>query len=155
VDALCAALIGLVGAVIGFAFMSRWQVDTAYATMVPHLVLTGVGIGLTIAPIAAAVVDASPEGYRGTASGAVIIFRLIGMTLGVSSMTTYGLYRADVLSARWLLPLASLSEVVRVGLEVATTVVNETFLIAGVVCLLAFLPVFRLGDIPMKGESDG
>jgi MFS family permease len=149
------ALIGLVGAVLGFAFMSRWQVDTAYTTMAPHLVLTGVGIGLTIAPIAAAVVDASPEGYRGTASGAVIIFRLIGMTLGVSSMTTYDLYRVDVLSARWLSPSASLSEVVRVGLEVATTVINETFMIAGVVCLLAFLPVLRLGDIQMKGESDG
>jgi MFS family permease len=138
------ALIGLCIAVLGFGLMSHWRVDTTYATMAPHLLLAGVGFGLTIAPIAAAVVDAAPEGYRGTASALVIIFRLVGMTLGVSTMTTYGLHRADVLTARLLPQGAELTETAMVGMQVTLQVVNETFLVAGLICVLAILPVLLL-----------
>ncbi|NIS81818.1 MAG: MFS transporter [Anaerolineales bacterium] len=147
------AVLGLLTAIAGFVLMTHWQLRTTYAMMAPQLVLAGVGFGLTIAPIAAAVVDAAPEGYRGTASALVIIFRLVGMTLGVSSMTTYGLHRADVLTARLLPQGADLVESVRVGMEVMVKVINETFLIAGLICALAILPVIRLGS-RIKGVFD-
>ncbi|UCF60018.1 MAG: MFS transporter, partial [Anaerolineaceae bacterium] len=94
------ALAGLVVALIGFGLMNHWRIDTTYATMVPHLAVTGIGFGLVMAPIASAVVDAAPSEYRGTASALVIIFRLVGMTIGVSSITTYGLHRAEILNIR-------------------------------------------------------
>lgn len=147
------AILGLFIAIAGFALMTHWQLNTSYAMMAPQLILAGVGFGLTIAPIAAAVVDAAPEGYRGTASALVIIFRLVGMTLGVSSMTTYGLHRADVLTARMLPQTADLAETVRVGMEVMVKVIDETFLIAGLICVLALVPVLRLGS-RIKGDYD-
>jgi MFS transporter, DHA2 family, triacylglyceride efflux pump len=141
------AALGLVGAIVGFALMSRWQASTPYGVMIPHLVLAGVGFGLTIAPIAAAAINAAPESYRGTASALVIIFRLIGMTVGVSSMATYGIQRANYLSAR-LLTSTDLAEVARVGMTVAETVIHETFWIAASVCVLALIPILALKFSP-------
>ncbi len=124
--------------------MMSWQLDSSYAMMAPHLLLAGVGFGLTLAPIAAAVVDAAPEGYRGTASALVIIFRLVGMTLGVSSMTTYGLHRADVLTSRLIEPTMNMAEKIKLSMDVTLDVIIETFLIAGIFCALAIIPVIRL-----------
>ncbi|KPK94252.1 MAG: hypothetical protein AMJ88_05005 [Anaerolineae bacterium SM23_ 63] len=138
------ALAGLVVALAGFGLMNHWWVDTTYATMVPHLAVTGLGFGLVMAPIAAAVVDAAPAEYRGTASALVIIFRLVGMTIGVSSITTYGLHRVEMLSSRLLSATADLVEIARVSMEVAATVIDEAFLIAGIACALAIYPIIRL-----------
>jgi MFS family permease len=141
------AVVGLLVGLIGFILMTVWQQDTQYTVMLPQLMLTGIGFGLTIAPIAAAVIDSVPAEYRGTASALVIFFRLMGMTIGVSSMTTFGLHRADVLTTQ-LLPLnATISDTVRVGIEVAVLVVRETFIIAGFVCVIALLPVIRIRSI--------
>jgi len=138
------ALAGLVVALAGFGLMNHWWVDTTYATMVPHLAVTGLGFGLVMAPIAAAVVDAAPAEYRGTASALVIIFRLVGMTIGVSSITTYGLHRVEMLSSRLFSATADLVEIARVSMEVAATVIDEAFLIAGIACALAIYPIIRL-----------
>jgi EmrB/QacA subfamily drug resistance transporter len=138
------ALTGLIVALVGFGLMNHWRVDTTYATMVPHLAVAGLGFGLVMAPIAAAVVDAAPAEYRGTASALVIIFRLVGMTIGVSSITTYGLHRAEILNSRLLSPMADFAEVARVAMQVAVTVIDEAFLIAGIACALAIYPIIRL-----------
>jgi MFS family permease len=142
------AVAGLLLAVGGFALMTRWHASTPYAQMLPHLLLAGVGFGLTLAPVAAAVVNASPPDQRGTASALVILFRLIGMTIGVSGITTYDLHRADVLSARLLAEGADLAEMVHVGMRAAEQVIAETFLIAGAVCALALIPVLALRADP-------
>lgn len=148
-------LFGLVLTLLGFNFMTRWGANTTYWTMAPHLLLTGVGFGLTIAPLAAAVVDAAQANERGTASAMVITFRLVGMTLGVSSITAYGLERADRLSVGMLEPGADLLEVARVGLRVAEQVIQETFIIAGFVCLVAILPVWRIRTFVRNGATNG
>ena len=137
-------IVGLSGAVIGFILMSGWQATTPYAQMIPHLILAGIGFGLTMAPIASAAINAAPESHRGTASALVIIFRLAGMTVGVSGMTSYGVQRMDTLSALLLPPGADITKVAEVGMQVANTVIDETFRIAGVVCFLALIPIFRL-----------
>jgi MFS family permease len=144
------ALAGLAGAVAGFALMHGWQADTPYLHMFPHLALAGIGFGLALTPVAVAIINAAPETYRGTASALVIIFRLVGMTAGVSGMTTYGIQRANLLSARLLPPSADIYEVVRIGRQVAITVIGETFWIAAAFCLLAILPVLILKFLPDK-----
>ena len=147
------ALAGLVVALVGFGLMNHWKVDTTYATMVPQLAVAGIGFGLVMAPIAAAVVDAAPAEYRGTASALVIIFRLVGMTIGVSSITTYGLHRAEVLSSRLLSATSDFAEAARVALEVAVTVIDEAFLIAGIACALAIYPIIRLRNLWSERKS--
>lgn len=138
------SIAGLTLAILGFALMSRWEIDTTYATMAPHLTLTGIGLGLTIAPIATAVVNAASKHYRGVASALVLTFRLIGMTVGVSSMTTYGLHRVDYLTATLIPPNTDYYEALNTSMSILMKVINETFLIAGAICILAIIPAILL-----------
>ena len=147
------AVLGLLGALAGFAWMAGWQASTPYRVMLPHLALAGVGFGLSMAPIATAAVNTASASQRGTASGLVIIFRLIGMTVGISGMTTYGIQRANALSERLLPASASLAEITRIGMQVAETVIHETFWIAASVCILALLPVLLLRNSPTERSS--
>ena len=145
-------IIGLIIAMIGFMLMTTWEIGVSYRVMASHLFFGGIGIGLTMAPITAAVVNASPSDQRGVSSALVIIFRLIGMTIGVSSITTYGLHRAEVLSRKLLSSTAGVNEIWRVGLEVTEQVISETFLIAGLVIMLALVPTFLLKNQNNKSE---
>jgi len=150
------SITGMILTIGGFALMLQWRAGTPYGMMASHLVVTGIGFGLTITPIATAVINASEQEYRGSASALVIIFRLIGMTIGVSSMTTYGLQRASTLSGRMLQPGSSYEEMYRVGIEVAERVIGEMFVIAAVVCLFAGLLLIRLRNLDhARRESNG
>lgn len=137
-------LLGLGIAVVGFFLMGTWRAETNYTVMAAHLAVTGVGLGLTFAPIAAAVINVAPPDQRGTSSGLVIIFRLIGMTVGVSSITAYGLQRAERLGQQLLDLGAGLAETARVGITVMERVISETFWIAGIIVLAAMLPALAI-----------
>lgn len=144
------ALIGLILAVGGFALMSRWRISTSYAAMIPDLILTGIGLGLTMAPIAAAAINTSPTQHRGTASALVIIFRLLGMLVSVSTDATYGTQRFNYLSAKFM---TSMNDLAQAGMAATEQVIQETFLIAGIVCLLALVPVIFLRKQPDEGNA--
>jgi hypothetical protein len=133
--------------------MAGWQASTPYSVMLPHLALTGVGLGLTMAPVAAAAVNAAPASQLGVASALVIVFRLVGMTVGVSGMTTYGVQRAGILSRSMLPASADLAEMARVAMQVAEWVIHETFWIAASLCLLALFPVLMLKVLPHERSS--
>jgi len=138
------AAVGLLAAVSGFGLMSAWAATTPYSVMLPHLVLAGLGFGLVIAPIAAAVVNAAGEAQRGVASALVILLRLCGMTLGLSAMTTYGLQRADHLLQARAAGLTNLAQSAAAGMQIANQVIAETFLIAAVMALTALPPALGL-----------
>jgi MFS family permease len=142
------SLLGLIMAVLGFAVMTGWKQDISYLIMAIQLAFTGIGLGLIMAPIAAAVINASPAEHRGTSSALVIIFRLIGMTVGVSSITTFGLRRSQALSLKWLSATPDGAEIARVGVAVAERVISDTFLIAGVITALALIPALFLRSRP-------
>jgi MFS family permease len=139
------AMLGLLLAIGGFTLMSRWQMTTSYAAMIPDLILTGIGLGLTMAPIAAAAINTSPTQFRGTASALVIIFRLLGMLLSVSTDATYGTQRFNYLSAKFL---ETSSDLTLAGMTATEKVIQETFLMAAFVCILALIPVFLLKVLP-------
>ena len=131
-------------AVIGFFLMTAWKADVTYLVMAFHLAFTGIGLGLTMAPIAAAVINASPAEHRGTSSALVIIFRLVGMTVGVSGITTFGLRRSQYWSARLLSDAPDLSEIARVSKEMAERTISETFWVALIVAALALIPILLI-----------
>ena len=66
------------------------------------------------------------------------------MTIGVSSLTTYGVHRMNVLSTARLSAAADLAEMARVGMQVAADVIGETFIAAALVSALAVIPVLFL-----------
>ena len=141
------SLLGLIMATGGFILMTGWTQEVSYLVMGIHLTFTGIGLGLTMAPIAAAVINASPAEHRGTSSALVIIFRLVGMTVGVSGITTIGLRRMQILSKQLMPPNAGFEEIGRVATLVAERVITDNFWIAAAVAALALLPAvfLRLG----------
>jgi len=147
------ALGGILLAIFGFSLMSTWNMKTPYALMIPHLMICGIGLGLTMAPVSTAVLNATPGAYRGIASSLLIIFRLVGMMVGVSSLATYGLQRANFLSIKLLTNPEDINEVAKVAVYVAEKVVSETFLIAAAVCILAIIPVLFLTKKPNEGDE--
>jgi hypothetical protein len=105
------------------------------------LALAGIGIGLTIAPIGTAVINGVDEHERGMASSLVIILRLIGMSISMSSMTAYALRRTTVLSRTLLRPEDALDfeKTATVSLEVVTRVTAEMALISLAVAAAALM----------------
>jgi hypothetical protein len=110
------------------------------------LLFAGVGLGVTIAPIGTAVINAVPDSERGIASALVIILRLIGMTVSVSGMTTFGVRREAALlkSALAGVPLTEAQKIGEVTQRVTTQVTSEMAWIAAGVCLLALIAALWL-----------
>ena len=138
----CAAGIGLMGWL--------WVVDTPYLNMATHLVILGIGFGLVIAPIGTAVINAASEDQRGIAASLVIVLRLMGMSVGLSGLTAWGLYRFEILRKLIELPNLPLSDptyqqALADGLtKVTVSVLTETFLILAGVAIVALLITFWL-----------
>ena len=114
--------------------------EKAYGpTMFIHLALAGLGFGLVTTSLSTAVIDAVGETQRGVASGLVVILRLVGMSTGLSLLTAWGLKRFEQLSSRY-----AITELGGVLLNLTAQVLDETFLAAGGVLLLAVLVAFTL-----------
>lgn len=133
-------VLGALLAIVGFVLMTGWKQDTSYTTMVPQLLLTGIGFGLSMAPVTTAVINASPQRLRGTSSALVIISRLVGMTLGVSGITAYDLRRVEALS-QTIAPTNDLGQLALAGMRILEQVISETFLIAAGITALVLLTV--------------
>jgi MFS family permease len=163
---------GLAVGIVGFWMMSLWKVEMAgqavsffdgllqgatpadakgVGFMAAGLALAGIGIGLTIAPIGTAVINGVREQDRGMASSLVIILRLIGMSVSMSSMTAFGLRQMTVLSREMLSPddALDMEKTARVALEAVTRVTSEIALISLAVIASAACVAFllRSGDI--------
>lgn len=124
-------VIGLLTTAVAFALMSTWGPDESRTRMALHLALAGLGFGLVTSPVGTATIDSVTPDLRGVASGLVLILRLMGMSVGLSGLTAWGLQRFETLSAPY--SIAELGEVIVI---ITAQVLDETFLAAAVVTLL-------------------
>jgi MFS family permease len=84
--------IGMLLAAGGLLAMSGWEDRALYAVSSDiALVLTGLGFGLAIAPVNAALLAATRRAVHGVASGLVVAARMVGMLVGLSALTAVGL----------------------------------------------------------------
>jgi MFS family permease len=137
-------LAGLAAIALGLALMGlSWAVGTPYSKMIWQLVILGAGFGLVMAPIGAAVINASPDDQRGIASSLVIVFRLIGMSVGLSTLTAWGLHRFNILRLDIELPPVNDPVFERAMVDGLTTttvaVLAETFVISAVIAAAAMI----------------
>ena len=167
-------ILGLIVAIVGFWMMTFWKAEMAAQAVAfvddlrqgratpdtrgtgfiaMGLALAGIGIGLTIAPIGTAVINGVREHERGMASSLVIILRLIGMSVGMSSMTAYGLRRMTVVSRELLRPndALDLEKTAMVAVDAVTRITREMALISLAVAVAAMCVAFllRRGDVPL------
>jgi len=85
---------GMVLAAVGFWVMSGWgetSLDSPLATV--PLVVAGLGFGLALAPVNAAVLASTLPESHGVASAMVVVARMVGMLVGISALTSWGLSR--------------------------------------------------------------
>ena len=138
---------GLALAALGFLYMSRWGADVTDPAMTVHLLTAGLGFGLVIAPIALAATNSVGAGNRGTAAAVITASRMVGMTLGLATLTAWGTDRFQGLVAGIRLPLplpgdGSEQAAQRVrefdtGLtDAGLTLFSDFFLVAMAVCLV-------------------
>ncbi|WP_370619378.1 MFS transporter [Mumia qirimensis] len=75
-----------------FVVMAGWERDAlTHPSSVVVLALAGLGFGLAVAPVNAALLDATPAPTHGIASALVVVARMVGMLVGISALTSWGL----------------------------------------------------------------
>jgi MFS family permease len=144
--------VGMAMAAVGFVWMAQWGLTSLahWGASVP-LVTAGLGFGLALAPVNAALLAATEDAVHGVASALLVVARMVGMLVGISALTTIGLRRYYAVQV----DLPTPAEVCATGTQCAeyTRLLKEAGLaqlqtvfwgaavcavIAGVVALLAF-----------------
>jgi len=84
--------VGMLMAAGGFFWMAQWDAGSldGFASNVP-LVAGGLGFGLALAPVNAAILSTTSHDTHGLASALVVVARMVGMLVGISVLTTWGL----------------------------------------------------------------
>ncbi len=132
--------VGMAMAAFGFVLMSRWDVTALESpTVNVALVAGGLGFGLALAPVNAAVLATTADDVHGLASALVVVARMVGMLVGISALTTLGLRRyyveqADIPSVREVCEGKSRCDEFNDLLRVAGIAQEHTVFLGAAVC---------------------
>jgi MFS family permease len=93
-------------AAVGFWAMSTWGSDQLHHHLASSavLALTGLGFGLALAPVNAALLASTVAAVHGVTSALLVVSRMVGMLVGISALTTIGLRRYYAVSADFPAP---------------------------------------------------
>lgn len=140
--------------------------------MAPGLILGGFGIGLLLPALGTLPIRLADRTDRGAAASSALMFRLLGMTVGVSLLTALGVRRLQVLTDRLdpivresgestaLFLVRQREYILEVAIPLSIQVIQETFVAAAVIALVAAMPIRRLShhltaDKSAPSELDG
>ncbi|MET0837843.1 MAG: MFS transporter [Marmoricola sp.] len=86
--------LGMVLATVGFVVMAGWGSDSLnHLSSSAVLAMTGLGFGLALAPVNAALLASTADAVHGVTSALLVVARMVGMLVGISALTTIGLRR--------------------------------------------------------------
>lgn len=139
-------IVGLGLSLIGFGLIHQtWTLNIDNSIVTLQMAMVGIGIGLTFSPVSAAIINSAYQAERGVASALVIILRLVGMTISVSSLTTYGLFRINqITTLAQQSPGFDPNSFLNLYANSTVQVLGEMGLIGAVLCGVALIPAFFL-----------
>jgi len=143
---------GLIMSCIGFYFMSHWTLAIADPQMTIHLFVCGFGFGLVIAPLGTAVMDSVSQEQKGFASSMVVMARMIGMMLGMSAITAWGMERFHLATAS-----LSLEDIMQTPDKLTNSLLAlfDNFFLASVfICAVAILPAIFISGKKKKTDAE-
>jgi MFS family permease len=164
------AFVGLLIAAFGYWLVSHWTVDVLTAhhdlgvvqlpTFGTDLVLAGIGLGLVIGPLTSATLRAVPSSQHGIASASVVVSRMVGMLIGLASLSAWGLYKFNQYLAE--MPKPKGTNLLEIGAQLAANVraaytmqYSQIFFITTVVCVIgAVLGLFISGKHEQVDDVD-
>ena len=144
---------------VGFIELAAWDAHVSGMRMSLDLALTGLGFGLVLAPLAGSVLGIAHGGSETVGAASLTIARMIGMMVGLSALTTWGLAEFTRRVARHPLPLPTpgqssqayhnaLDQYQAAVTSAALFVFDRLFLIAAVLCGVAALVSLVLRRTP-------
>lgn len=159
------AVLGFLIAAGGYLLVSRWPLDPSGFAMTRDLMISGLGFGLVIGPIGASVISSGGPRWMTTSSALVTVSRMVGMVIGLSALSSWGVRRFNSLAAGITTPIVRPSgltdaewQAIKDAATLATreaahTVFGEFFLIAAIVIGLAVIPAVFFYKHKAKGAS--
>lgn len=149
------AMAGLLTCAASFLLLSGWPATTGDARMARDLAVGGIGFGLLLAPVTTTAIAWAGNERGGVAAALVTLMRMMGMMVGLSALTSYGLDRFDWLVRDLALPLPMPGETAAAVaqrqaeyaarvLDATVTVYHELFLAAAIISLAALVPAALL-----------
>ena len=144
--------------------MSGWRADelTLHAGPLRQadiaLAICGLGFGVVIAPLTASVLALTRGQSHGLATSLVVLARTMGMLVGLSALTAFGLHRFHQILGSPVLTDPDLRTRIKHLEELVAAAFlqeyREIFVIAAALCLLAALVIaFALRPARMSGDT--
>ena len=141
------AFLGMLCSAAAFVQMSGWQAGELGLRLGPirpadiALGACGLGFGLVIAPLTAAVLNLTRAQNHGLASSLVVLSRVMGMLIGLSALTAFGLFRFRQILGTPVLTdpdvKARVDHLARLVSAAFLQEYREIFTIAAVLCVMA------------------
>ena len=146
------AVLGTLIAAAAFLQMSTWPATELAMRVGPFksadiaLAACGLGFGIVIAPLAATVLQLTRAQHHGLASSLVVLARVMGMLIGLSALTAFGLFRfSQILGTPRLTEpdlRARLEHLDRLVSAAFLQEYREIFTIAAGLCIVAAVVIF-------------
>src|SRR5579859_1283088 len=156
-------VLGLLFTACGFYLMSRWPMAVDWNQITISTITTGLGFGLIIAPISTTAINSVRPSQAGMGSAIVTSLRMLGMTLGLAWLTSWGIGYFKSLAAQYpSLPVTATSDQFAQWskgyanhlLVSAHALYSAVFFITMIVALAAIVPaIFLWGTKPAVEEG--
>jgi MFS family permease len=154
---------GMVLSGAAFVQMSYWPSDALALHLGPlrqadiALFACGLGFGLVIAPLTAAVLALTRDQSHGLATSLVVLARTMGMLVGLSALTAFGLYRFHQILGTPVVTdpdiKTRIDHLARLVAAAFLQEYREIFTVAAAMCALAALVIFATIDQRLRATA--
>jgi MFS family permease len=99
-------VLGFLVAAAGYLLVSRWSVEPSFWMKLVSLVITGMGLGFVLGPIGTSATSPVGQQWMATGSALVTVSRMVGMAIGLSAISSWGVRRVSALAARSIVTIS-------------------------------------------------